>query len=155
MKKPRKPKSEEDKRRERNNRLKRLYGITIKEYEERFAYQKGTCAICLNPPTAMPLAVDHDHKWKYLKLTVEDGVIGYVARVNIEAHNLSAFSPYYLLNGVGETKNEAKATLRLRLKRASVRGLLCFSCNGGLRKYRDTPDNLMRAAKYLRDHQGS
>lgn len=155
MAKKRRQKTEEEKRRDRNQRLKRLYGITLKEYEERLALQKGNCAICLHPPGTLALSVDHDHKWKYLKLRVEEGVVGtgFVARVQKDEVNY--LSPYYLLCGIGDTKNEAKAALRERLKRASVRGLLCFSCNGGLRKYRDTPEILRRAADYLRDHQGS
>lgn len=152
-KKPRRPKTEEEKKRDRNQRLKRLYGITLKEYEERLAQQKGACAICLKPPGTLALSVDHDHKWKYLKLAVEDAVVGFVARV--KGGEVSFQSPYYLLCGIGDTKNEAKAMLKDRLKRASVRGILCFSCNGGLRKYRDTPDILKRAAEYLSNHQGS
>ena len=30
-----------------------------------------------------------------------------------------------------------------------VRGLLCANCNHGLGKFQDSPENLMRAAKYL------
>jgi hypothetical protein len=33
-----------------------------------------------------------------------------------------------------------------------VRGLLCFNCNGGLGKFKDTPEHLIRAAEYLRRH---
>lgn len=154
MAKKRRPKTEEEKRRARNERLKRLYGITIKEYEERLAQQNGCCAICLKPPATVALSVDHDHKWKYLKLSVEEGIvgIGFVARVKKD--EVLPSSPYHLLCGIGNTKNGAKSALRDRMRRASVRGLLCFSCNGGLRKYRDTPDILRRAAEYLSSHQG-
>lgn len=154
MAKKRKQKTEEEKRRDRNQRLKRLYGITIKEYEYRLANQNGCCAICLKPPATLALSVDHDHKWKYLKLNVEEGLtgVGFVARV--KKGEVLLTSPYYILCGIGDTKNEAKAALRERLKRSSVRGLLCFSCNGGLRKYRDTPQILRRAADYLSEHQG-
>jgi len=153
MAKQRRPKTEEEKRRDRNQRLKRLYGITIKEYEERLAQQNGCCAICLKPPTTLALSVDHDHKWKYLKITVSDCIVGWLAKVKDDTVNPP--SPYYLLGGVGDTKMAARIMLKHRLKRASVRGLLCFSCNGGLRKYRDTPDILRRAAEYLSNHQGS
>lgn len=152
MAKKRRQKTEEEKRRDRNQRLKRLYGITILDYETRLLQQNGACAICLKPPATLALSVDHDHKWKYIKLGVEDGVVGWVARV--KDVTVPTYSPYYLLVGVGDTKNEAKAMLRERMKRASVRGLLCFSCNGGLRKYRDTPEILRRAADYLSEHQG-
>lgn len=147
---------DEKARRAKNQRLKRLYGITLEDYEERLAQQNGVCAICLRPPGTLALSVDHDHKAKYLKLVIEDAVlapvVGFGAKV--KSGEVSEWdSPYYLLGGVGGTKAEAKAHLRDQLKRASVRGLLCFSCNGGLRKYRDNPDNLRRAAEYLTNHQ--
>lgn len=139
-------------RRAKNQRLLKLYGITIKEYEERLAQQNGCCAVCLKPPRTLALSVDHDHKCKYLKLNVRDGVVGFVAQVKYST--VTPESPYYFLTGVGDTKSEARAMLKDRLKRASIRGLLCVWCNTGLRKYRDNPENLFRAAAYLRRHQG-
>lgn len=49
----------------RNHTLKRLYGITLEEYNTLFLNQKGCCSICevhqldLTDPRA--LAVDHNH----------------------------------------------------------------------------------------------
>lgn len=43
-------------------RLKRVYGMTVDEYNQLFQYQDGRCAICLNKPRRRSLAVDHDHK---------------------------------------------------------------------------------------------
>ena len=51
----------------RNYKLKRLYGITLEQYNQMFAEQKGLCAICGNKETTKnqynlrQLAVDHNH----------------------------------------------------------------------------------------------
>jgi len=46
----------------RNQQLKRDYGITLEEYNERLEFQGGVCAICKCPPTGrFQLAVDHCH----------------------------------------------------------------------------------------------
>lgn len=42
-------------------RLKRLYGITVAQYDEMFRRQHGLCDICAHPPKNMRLSVDHDH----------------------------------------------------------------------------------------------
>ncbi|MFE1451898.1 endonuclease VII domain-containing protein [Streptomyces olivaceoviridis] len=42
--------------------LKRNYGMTLKEYEERLAAQGGRCAICRDAPTKKRLHVDHNHE---------------------------------------------------------------------------------------------
>ena len=47
---------------ERNRRYKRLYGITVEEYDIILVFQGGVCALCGAPPKTMRLAVDHDHK---------------------------------------------------------------------------------------------
>jgi len=42
--------------------LKKFYGITVQEYEQRLEEQDGRCAICLQlPPGGEHLCVDHDH----------------------------------------------------------------------------------------------
>ena len=46
----------------RNDYLRRLYGITVEDYETMLAAQDGRCAICQQP--VLPdqrLSVDHDH----------------------------------------------------------------------------------------------
>ena len=60
----------EHKRANRNNHLKRLYGITIDEYEQMVKNQDNKCAICKQPEKLIDhrsknlknLAVDHCHK---------------------------------------------------------------------------------------------
>ncbi len=46
----------------REKNYRRLYGITIEEYEEQLARQNGGCAICGKLPGTRRLHVDHDHK---------------------------------------------------------------------------------------------
>ena len=52
----------------KNHNLKKLYGITIEDYEKLFEQQKGVCAICEKVETKIctqgiiqSLSVDHDH----------------------------------------------------------------------------------------------
>lgn len=43
--------------------LKRLYGITLQEYDKILEQQNFSCALCKKPcPTGRNLAVDHDHE---------------------------------------------------------------------------------------------
>lgn len=42
--------------------LRRKFGITVAQYEERLAAQGGTCAVCKSPPhPTRRMHVDHDH----------------------------------------------------------------------------------------------
>jgi Recombination endonuclease VII len=53
-----------NKQRQRNAkdlRLRRLYGISLDDYDNMLDDQGGRCAICLCRPRTRPLAVDHDH----------------------------------------------------------------------------------------------
>jgi len=45
----------------RNTSLRKLYGLTLEEYERLREFQQGRCAICQRAPRYR-LAVDHDHK---------------------------------------------------------------------------------------------
>jgi hypothetical protein len=86
-------------KREQNYRTR--YGISLSDYDDIWAAQAGTCAIC-GATSGQPgrpgslLFVDHDH------------VTG------------------------------------------AVRGLLCRPCNSGLGMFQDDPQNLARAAIYLK-----
>lgn len=48
--------------RSRGLRLKRLFNISLEEYDKILNFQNSTCAICGLPPKTGNLAVDHDHK---------------------------------------------------------------------------------------------
>lgn len=45
----------------KNDRLQRLYGISVEEYYEILEIQNGVCAICGVSPSDKRLAVDHCH----------------------------------------------------------------------------------------------
>jgi hypothetical protein len=42
--------------------LRRLYGISVQQYDVLLANQGGLCAICRKVPTRKRLCVDHDHE---------------------------------------------------------------------------------------------
>jgi hypothetical protein len=47
----------------KKNSLKRLYGITVEQYNEILTQQNGVCKICENPPTEQfSLSTDHCHE---------------------------------------------------------------------------------------------
>ncbi len=54
---------EQNKHKKMDRRLKREYGITLKEREQLFLSQSCACAICKTPEFELPvaLAVDHNH----------------------------------------------------------------------------------------------
>lgn len=66
-----KARSEHNPAKHRENLLKKMYGLTVSEYEEMFRKQNGVCAICKKPETRTstykgvtkirPLCVDHCH----------------------------------------------------------------------------------------------
>lgn len=45
-----------------NRQLKKLYGISLDEYERLLEKQNGVCAVCGKPPNGRRLHVDHDHR---------------------------------------------------------------------------------------------
>lgn len=48
--------------------LRKLYGISEDQYNDRLKTQSGVCAICFYPPkTTKKLSVDHDHKTKLIR----------------------------------------------------------------------------------------
>lgn len=87
---------------ERANNLKRMFGMSLEEYDNKAKQQNNVCAICGDVcKSGKRLAVDHNHKT------------------------------------------------------GKIRDLLCGNCNGGLGKFQDNPELLIKAAEYLRKHDQS
>lgn len=53
----------------RRANLKRLYGITLEQYNEMLEKQEYKCAVCKRPQSDFPrnFAVDHDHKENFVR----------------------------------------------------------------------------------------
>lgn len=125
-----------------SQRLYMKYGISLEEFNEMLAAQGNVCAICKRPPAGKRQHTDHDHKFDRVK----------VKRVRVgDMWVASATLP----NGIEvasavRNKAEAVAEVKSAIKRHSIRGIVCYQCNTGLRWFRDTPELLDAAAQYLR-----
>lgn len=133
-----------------DSKYRKKFGWSLNEVNRLSEKQGGVCAICKRPPKTNRLSVDHDHaydraKVKVIKTFFPTGFLAY-AEVYGEPFSAEAVS-----------RADAKELLRCLLRRASVRGLLCFLCNGGIQKFEDSKAPLApaerfdRAAKYFRD----
>lgn len=115
-------------------RLQRLYGLTLKEYEDMLAEQGGRCAICRRPPKKVRLAVDHNHAIERTQITVSRKKEKWVALAAVSGVGYGVIST---------TRPDAVIGLRKILKRRSVRGILCFVCNrkvlGPLERFKVRP----------------
>jgi hypothetical protein len=105
------------------------------------------CAVCGSTPKKRSLHRDHDHAWKKTKITIRK----------------SAFADRYVASGVyngemivalGIDRKNARIGINKLLLEASQRGVLCFNCNTGIRKFFDKPERLRAAADYLERFHG-
>ena len=129
-----------------DKRLRRVYGITLAEYNAMLAKQDGGCCICGSPPKTRRLHTDHDHSWKKVKITILEKVgLIYPAKAEYKGREYLVGAP---------SKQEARHVMREILKRDSVRGILCFPCNRGIRVFFDNPVRLRAAADYLERFNG-
>lgn len=119
--------------------------ISEAEYNQALAEQGGGCKICGNPPGSVSLHVDHDHaieKWKIESERVSGGWKAYpkgrAGRLDFEE--------------ISRLKTDALRKVRARLKRLSVRGILCWHDNAGLKKFSDDAYRLQNAAEYLNEY---
>ncbi len=126
-------------------RLQRVDGLSLDEDSRILTAQGGVCAICQNPPRTRKLAVDHDHSLRYYASMVFKGDDG------------MWYSQYSIDPSVGYSKKRSEVVKYLKkyLKRQSIRGLLCPSCNRGLKFFRDFPRNLSRASDYIERYKNS
>ena len=126
-------------------RLRRVFGITLDEYNIRLAKQNGVCKICLRPPNKVRLAVDHDHAFDRIKIKITKLVSGkFHAVANNDDLNV------YIME-VNPDRKKLRSMVHLMLRRMSIRGLLCMNCNRGLQKFYDKPERFEAAALYLRE----
>lgn len=132
---------------QRNQRLLRTYGITLEEYNQMLAEHDGGCWICGRKAVTRALAVDHDHRYKQVKV----GVV----KLGPGLWQATAFYRSRLFVAVVNTKRGgAVRAIKRDLKKASVRGILCYQDNSGLQKFSDDPERLARASEYLRRFNG-
>lgn len=128
----------------RDKYYKKTYGISLWAYNLMLEAQGGVCAICKNPPKTRRLAVDHCHRWRYVKIRTEKREDGWWWATTYYVGNLTV---------PGKTRNKAIQAARSIMQTRSVRGLLCPFCNTGLRKFTHDPDRLGAAKEYLFRHQ--
>lgn len=140
-------KTPEQKEKERNSRLLRTYGITSEDYDFMLKEQGGVCKICSGDGGERSLHVDHDHKWKSLKLTTRKDVVPWAKWYS------SCLYRGVMFDSADNNRNKAIQNVRQKLKAASVRGLLCWPDNRLLRTAFDQPERLAKAAQYLIDFQ--
>ena len=106
----------------------------------------GKCWITGRPPGTRRLHVDHDHGWKRVKVD---------ATKLPETGNWIATATYLgkTYTEYGTKKSLAVKSVKRKLLRASVRGLLTYAVNSGLQKFGDDPRLLRAAAEYIERHQ--
>lgn len=136
----------------RDKYLQKKYGITEEEYDKQLERQGGGCLICGSTPKARPLHVDHDHKiekWKIDSKKISKGLWRAWPRV-VGIETTGSRMGFY---EQAETKPLALAKVRARLKRLSVRGLLCFPCNKGLQVFRDDSVKMVKSGGYILNYK--
>lgn len=132
------------------------YGITLVEYNAFFDEQAGVCSICGHPPGRLPLSVDHDHRYKRVKIKATRITMPHVIGYPDTYGNWEATATYRGQHYTAQApmKFEAVRKVRAQLKKASVRGLLCWLCNTGLRKFAHDALRILEAAAYLKRWAG-
>jgi len=123
----------------RAKNLMEKYALTPEGYAAMALEQGGACKCCRRQPTGRDLHVDHDHKVARSKFEVRETVDGVW------------FAACPRFNHVIDGKSKEEVTLEMRrwLLRKSIRGLLCWACNSGIRKFLDKPELMRSAANYL------
>jgi hypothetical protein len=134
-------------RHKRDLYLRREHGITLYEYNEMDRKQHYRCKLCKRPPKNLPLAVDHWHWLARRKVVSSKRGKCWVAEVP------ELWKVGIKIRETHKIRKKAIKAAKLYLRRLSVRGLLCWACNTGLRKYFDNSRALFRAAKYMKNHQ--
>lgn len=130
----------------RDKYLRKNFEITQAEFNRAFTKQGSVCKACGRPPKDRSLHTDHDHE-------VEDWA---VEAKKIGDHKWLAWPKFGMgrleFSSEGRTKPLARAAVKKVLKRLSVRGILCYPCNKGMKWYSDDPVRLHRLAEYLEEY---
>ena len=126
----------------RHKYLSKKFQITEEEYNKQLARQNGKCWICKKPPTAKSLAVDHDHYVEKLKIISSRTAKGWMAWV-----------PGVVNVAEDRLKSKALSIIRTKLKRLSVRGLLCWKCNTALKKFNDDAHLMKQSSFYIENYR--
>jgi hypothetical protein len=136
--------------------LLRKYGIDNKDKSLMAAQQKHACKICRNthtkatkykPSHPILFHVDHDHAVEKIKVIARKISTGLW---HAETVATAKYPRLYFYHNA-KLKKDAVALVRHDLRRASVRALLCWFCNGLLGKGRDNPEVFTAAGKYLNE----
>jgi Recombination endonuclease VII len=106
------------------------------------------CAICGSTPKKRSLHRDHDHAWKKVKIKIPKRPRGWIGYVATAFYNGKEFVTS------GDTKTQVRQEMNEILLAASQRGVLCFNCNTGLKRFFDKPERLRAAADYLEAFSG-
>ena len=130
---------------QRDKYLRSKFERTEEEYNTVLASQGGVCRICRTPPGSRSLHLDHDHTIASRKINSE--------KINGQwsawpSGEMMSDSPLNFIEKA-KTKPAALAKVRKRLKRLSSRGILCWKCNTGLKKWQDNAMWLLEASKYI------
>lgn len=138
-----KPKTQAQLDRATDLRLKSKYGVGLDWYNLQLKLQGGGCYICGSTPKTRSLHIDHDHSWTKAKVKTQK--VGKTWAATAIYHGVT-------YSRTGSKRNSVVAEVKNMLKIASVRGLLCFPHNAGLRKFSDNPEWLEKAAEYIYTH---
>lgn len=130
---------------------KKKYGVGLAYYDSQLEKQGGGCGVCGAKPGTRRLHIDHDHSWTKVKVVAEKQP----PSCGGQWFAVAEYQGQAIASENHRTKSAAVKAVKSILKKASVRGLLCYSHNAGLQKFQDNPKHLRAAAKYLEDHQGA
>ena len=135
------------------------YNISYDEYKRRDEKNKHKCEICTWKPSFNKktgkkhnaLAIDHWHKLEKLKIITRKVNSKWKA-YNIEFNEMGFHLKEARYTFRSSNRRKAKKQVRLKLKRIANRGLVCWRCNSGLKKFKDNAMSLIRAGKYMQKY---
>lgn len=120
------------------------YGETQAEYDAEFKKQGKKCVICGRKKKTVALHRDHNHAIAQLPVKVEKTKDG----------RWRAYNEKYGYAYTSRSKKNARREVLRRLRRKSRRGVICWHCNSGLKKWQQKggwidPQHLRNAADYM------